>query len=253
MSTRTREYLERVVELTRRIEEQEESSTDQAAELMAKTISEDRVIHAIGTGAHSSIGAWEMLSRVGGLKCINAILDAGLSLQDGARRASVIERQLGYGLAIMEAWNVRDGSILIINPYGLNTVTIDVAMEAKRRGIPSIGVSSRAHAERVPSDHPARHPSGKNLCDLVDIHVDCHMPYGDAVLAFEGLEVPVAPISTVLTCFTLNLLVIKTVEKCLERGIEPPVGVSGNVPWTTSVKDYWERVMEKYRGRVRLQ
>jgi uncharacterized phosphosugar-binding protein len=252
MSMHTQQYLEQITELTRRIEQEEQDSLERAAELLAGTIDEDQLVHVIGTGGHSNIGAWEMFCRAGGLKCINAILDPGLSIQDGARRSSVIERQSGYGAAILEAWDVHDGSIIIINPYGMNAVTIDVALEARRRGIPSIGVSSRAHGEGIPVRHPARHPSGKNLCDVVDIHVDCHMPFGDTVLAFEDLEVPVAPVSTILMCFAVNLIVIKTVEKCLEKGIEPPLGVSGNIPWTPSIEEYWTRVTNKYKGRVRL-
>jgi len=252
MSIHTHQYLEQVTELTQRIEKEEQDSMERAAELLVKTIDEDQLVHVIGTGGHSNIGAWEMFCRAGGLKCINAILDSGLSVQDGARRSSVIERQPGYGVAILEAWDVRDGSIIIVNPYGMNAVTIDVALEAQRRSIPSIGVSSPAHAREVPLDHPARHPSRKNLCDVVDVHIDCHMPFGDAFLEFEELEVPVAPISTVLMCFTLNLLVIKTVEACLEQGIEPPLGVSGNIPWTPSIREYWNRITDRYKGRVRL-
>ena len=252
MSAYTQQYLEKVTTITREIEQQEQNSMQEAAGLLARTIREDQLVHVIGTGGHSNIGAWEMFCRAGGLKCTNAILDPGLSVQDGARRSSVIERQPGYGVAIMEAWDVRDGSIIIINPYGMNAVTIDVALEAKRRSIPSIGVSSPAHAREVPLDHPARHPSRKNLCDVVDVHIDCHMPFGDAVLSFDDLEMPVAPVSTVLMCFTLNLLVIKTVEACLEQGIEPPLGVSGNIPWTPSLKEYWTRITDRYKGRVRL-
>jgi uncharacterized phosphosugar-binding protein len=149
----------------------------------------------------------------------------------------------------LEAFEVNDGVLIIVNAYGINAMCIDVALEARRRGIPTIGVTSRAFAEKVPPDHPARHPSKKNLFEVVDVHIDCHMPFGDAVVSIEGLQQKVAPVSTLVNCFTLNLLVIRTVEKLLEKGIKPPIWTSANIPGGDQAnKEY----IKRYKGRIRL-
>ncbi|MBC7109125.1 MAG: SIS domain-containing protein [Methanomassiliicoccales archaeon] len=249
MSKYTEIYKDTVISLLQEIEEQEQEAINRAADLMAETIKKDQLIHVIGPGGHSNIGAYEMFYRAGGLVPVNAILDPGTLLSMGARRSTIIERTPEYGRAVLEAFDVDDGVLIIVNAYGINAMCIDVALEARRRGVPTIGITSRAFAEKVPPDHPARHPSKKNLFEVVDVHVDCHMPFGDAVVSIEGLQQKVAPVSTLVNCFTLNLLVIRTVEKLLAQGIIPPVWVSANVPGGDEAnKNY----IEKYKGRIRL-
>lgn len=249
MSRYTSAYKDVVVGLFEQIERGEQEAIDRAADLMAEAIKRDQLIHVIGPGGHSNIGAYEMFYRAGGLVPINAILDPGTLLSMGARRSTIIERTPGYGQAVLEAFEVNDGVLIIVNAYGINAMCIDVALEARRRGIPTIGVTSRAFAEKVPADHPARHPSKKNLFEVVDVHIDCHMPFGDAVVSIEGLRQKVAPVSTLVNCFTLNLLVIRTVEKLLEKGITPPIWTSANIPGGDQAnKEY----IKRYKGRVRL-
>jgi uncharacterized phosphosugar-binding protein len=249
MSRYTSAYKDVVVGLFEQIEREEQQAIDRAADLMAEAIKRDQLIHIIGPGGHSNIGAYEMFYRAGGLVPINAILDPGTLLSMGARRSTIIERTPGYGQAVLEAFEVNDGVLIIVNAYGINAMCIDVALEARRRGIPTIGVTSRAFAEKVPADHPARHPSKKNLFEVVDVHIDCHMPFGDAVVSIEGLQQKVAPVSTLVNCFTLNLLVIKTVEKLLEKGITPPIWTSANIPGGDQAnKEY----IKRYKGRIRL-
>jgi uncharacterized phosphosugar-binding protein len=249
MSRYTSAYKDVVVGLFEQIEREEQQAIDRAADLMVEAIKRDQLIHVIGPGGHSNIGAYEMFYRAGGLVPINAILDPGTLLSMGARRSTIIERTPGYGQAVLEAFEVNDGVLIIVNAYGINAMCIDVALEARRRGIPTIGVTSRAFAEKVPADHPARHPSKKNLFEVVDVHIDCHMPFGDAVVSIEGLQQKVAPVSTLVNCFTLNLLVIRTVEKLLEKGITPPIWTSANIPGGDQAnKEY----IKRYKSRIRL-
>lgn len=236
-------YRDTVIRLLETIEREEKTKIDKAAELMAKTIKDGKLIHAIGPGGHSNIGAVEMFSRAGGFVCVNAILDPGTMSNFGARRSSVIERTPGYGIAVLKAYNVVDGALIIVNAYGINSMTIDVALEARRKGVPTIGVTSREFSEQIPDEHPARHPSKKNLCDNVDIYVDCHMPYGDAVVTLEGLKPKVGPVSTIVNAFTLHLMVIRTAGKLLAEGITPPILASGNIP---GGDEYNSKLREKY-------
>src|SRR5690606_36035077 len=111
-----------------------------------------------------------------------------------------------------------------------NAALIDAALEARACGAFLIGVSSRRHAEGTAPDHPARHPTRKNLHDLVDIAIDTAVPIGDAVIKVPGLDDPIAAISTFAYAFALNSLVIRTVARLVERGVEVPVWRSGNAP-----------------------
>ena len=249
MVDRLKEYHDETVRLLGMIIEKERDSIDKAARLMADAIERDELIHVIGPGGHSNMGAYEMFYRAGGLVPVNAILDPGTLISMGARRSTIIERTPGYGISVLEAFDVRNGVLIIINAYGINSMCIDVALEGKRRKIPTIGVTSREFSDRVPKDHPARHPTKKNLYEVVDVHVDNHMPYGDAIIWVDDINRSVGPVSTILNSFVLNLLVIRTVEVLIERGVEPPVWVSSNVQGGDEMN---KRYLEKYVGRIRL-
>lgn len=230
MSIHTEQYRQSVSAMFAEIAADPRGSIPRAADLMASAIMADKLIHVIGTGGHSNLGAEEMFWRAGGLVPVNAILDPGTMLMFGAVRSNVVERTPGYARAVLDAYKVEDGVLIIVNAYGINAMTIDVALEAARRKIPSIGVTSRSFGDKVPAGHKARHPGGKNLHELVDVWVDSCMPYGDAIVEFEGLDQRVAPSSTLANCFTVNLLVVETVRLLLERGFAPPLWRSANLP-----------------------
>ena len=227
----------------------EYESINKAATLMSPAIARDQLIHVIGTGGHSNIGTYELFMRAGSLVPVNGILDPGTLVSLGALRSSRIERTPGYAAAVLDSFDVHDGVLVIINAYGINSLTIDTALEGRKRGIPTIGVTSPEFGDRVAHGHPARHPSGQSLYKIVDVFVNCHMPYGDAVIEFEGMPQKVAPVSTVVLSYTLNLMVIETVRLLLEKGIEPPVWVSANLPEGDEMN---RKHIRKYKGRLRL-
>jgi len=225
------DYLENLTGLMRRILLDERDATDRAAQRLADQIAADRLVHVYGPGGHSNLGSQEIFFRAGGLMHVSAILDEGTLLSSGALRSMAIERTPGYGkLVIADQRLGADDVLILVNAYGINAALIDAAIEAKRRGVFLIGVNSHEHAERSSAEHPARHPSKQNLHDLVDIAIDCKVPIGDAIVTIEGMSEKIGAISTFANAFALNNLVIRTVAKLVERGIEPPVWRSGNAP-----------------------
>jgi uncharacterized phosphosugar-binding protein len=230
---------------------QEEKSIVKAGNIMAEAIRNDKVIHVLGPGGHSNMAAEEVLWRAGGLACMNSILDAGTNLIHGGRRSLLIERTPGYAVSVMDAYDVgkTPGEVIIIaNAYGVNSMTIDAALEAKKRNVVSIGVTSRSFADVLPKEHPSRHPSGKNLYESVDIFVDNHLPYGDAIVDVDGLDQKLGPTSTFCNAFVMNLLVIETVKALKEMGVEAPIFRSANLPGGDA---YNKSLFEKYGGRCR--
>ncbi len=228
--TMTNEYYQAVQKILARIVAESDADIQRAASVLADKIQEGRKINVLGSGGHSFMGAEEMFFRAGSLQPVNAMLDAGLSLANGARRTTMIERTSGYGANLLDMYNLRQGDVLIIiNVNGINSVTIDAALEAKKRGIKVIGLTSPEFSLAVPKDVPARHASGKNLCDVADIVIDLKVPVGDAVLNCEGVDVPIGPSSSVAVTFTVNSLVCSTIKTLVERGVKPPVWKSANV------------------------
>jgi uncharacterized phosphosugar-binding protein len=71
---------------------------------------------------------------------------------------------------------------------------------------------------------------------------------GDAVVDIDGLHQKMGPTSTYVNAFTINLLMMRTVEKLLEQGVTPPVWTSANLPEGDKLNQEYEK---KYMSRVR--
>ncbi len=249
MSKTSGVYRDVIIDLISAIEREEQASIDQAADILAKRVQADGLIHVIGTGGHSNLAAEEVLWRAGGLAAVNPLLDAGTNLIHGAKRSNYIERTPGYAKGVLDSYEITSGdALIIVNAYGINAMTIDCALECQRRGVTSIGITSKSFADSVPVGAPSRHPSGQKLYELVDVFIDSHLPLGDSVVEVAGLQQKMGATSTYVNAFAVNLLMIRTVEKLLAMGITPPIWTSANLPNGDSLNQKYEA---QYLPRVK--
>lgn len=224
-------YYAEVTRILSRIVSEEAKNIREAAAVLADCVERGKLIHVFGTGGHSYMAGEEMFYRAGGLQPLNAILDSGISLANGARRSTLVERTPGYAKAVLDTYGVAEGeAIVLVNVNGINSLTIESATECRKRGLKVIAVTSKEFSRSIPSGAPARHPSNKNLFELADIVIDVHIPAGDALLTLPGVRSRVAAGSTVGIAFALNALVAETVSLLSDRGVEPPLWVSANLP-----------------------
>lgn len=243
------QFLERIQALIQRIHDEEKEAIARAARLLADHIKQDKIVYVYGPGGHSNLGSQEIFYRAGGLIHVSAILDEGTLISGGALRSTALERTPGYARIVLDDYGLKaDDLLIIVNAYGINSATIDTALEARRRGIKTIGVTSVEHSGKTPADHVARHPSKKNLYELVDIALDCKVPLGDAVVELAGLKQKVAPISTIANAFVLHSLTSTAIELLLEENIVPPVWISGNV---AGGDEFNAPFLERMKGRIK--
>jgi len=242
-------YYQAVQDLLEEINRCEMGNIEKGAEVMAEALATGHGVFVIGPGLHSYMAAEEMFYRAGGLVPIRPILEPSFSGSFGALRCTRLERTPGIAPRILQEYGLGPGDVLIIhNTYGINAASIDSALEARRLGAVTVGITSRAYSQAAPSDHPARHPSRRNLYELVDILIDSHVPPGDGVVSFREFPQKVGPVSTLAMAYILNLLVVLTVEKLLERGVHPEIWQSGN---TEGGDEFNRKFLEKYRGKIR--
>lgn len=228
MSRGTDELFSHVEELFHTIRTESAESIDRAATALADAIEADAIIHIGGAGGHSQIPAMEMFYRAGGLANVSIIFGPGLGLFDGR---PCLERVPGMGRLTMAYQDVRpDDVVIVCNYYGMNAATIDMAIAAKERARTVIGITSTAFAEHTPDGFVARHPSGKNLSDIVDIVIDTHTSVDEQVVAVPGVEQRVGVASSLASCLIIQMLSIRTVELSAERGIEAPLFMCANIP-----------------------
>jgi len=223
---------------------EERENIEKASDIISKKIAEGKLLYIFGTGGHSIMAGEELFKRAGGLALISPIFFPGVSLVTGLSSNTRVERVPGIAKFVMESHGLKEGDVLIINnAAGINALTIDAALLAKERGITVIGIVSKEFANNVPPGHEARHPSNKNLHEVSDVSIDIKVPLGDAVIDIEGLEQKTAPISTINIAFVLHSLIIRVIEKLLQKGIQPPVWRSANIPGGT---EYNKNISDKY-------
>lgn len=224
-------YLDTIKANLDRVKKEQAENIRKAAELMADAVANDRLISVYGGGGHTTLVMGEMFFRAGGFANINPIMETGLSVFNQALKYLELERIENYGSAIMRYYNLQKDDVLIIfHNIGINAATIDAAMEAKKAGAKIIAVSSSYWQNEMPKDHFIRHSNGKNLFDYADVAIDDYNPVGDAAVMVPGCETSIAPISNVVDFTIAHWLEIECVRLCVERGIEPPLWSSANVP-----------------------
>lgn len=223
----------------------EEEAILKAADLLSDKVIEGRLVNIYGAGGHSAIAAMEIFWRAGGIAQINAMFPAGTNIVSANPTTAKLE---GYAPYILNFYDVyKDDVLILVNFYGLNIVSVDVALEAKKRGVQLITVNAHKFAQKVPDDFIWRHPSKKNINDLADVAIDNHVPYPDAILKIPGVPEEVAPTATTLTCFTLNLMMAETIRLIKEKGGTPDIWVSNNIP---GCDEHNKPIHDKYRGRI---
>src|SRR5262249_61769090 len=95
--------------------------------------------------------------------------DASIVGTNGLRALLHLEKYEGYSEEIMKGFRFgpRD-AFIVISTSGIRPVIVEMAMGARRRGMPVIAVCSRMHCEQ---STPA-HSSGKKLIDVADVVID---------------------------------------------------------------------------------
>jgi len=238
-------YHAKIQEILQAIASEEKENIAAAADCLARTVMDGRLINVFGAGGHSAIAAMEIFWRAGGLVQVNAMFPPGTNIVNSNPTLAKIT---GAAPFILNFYRVHKGdTLIVVNFYGLNPVSVDVAMEAKQRGVTLITVNSAQFAAKVPDDFRWRHPSKKNIHELADIRVDNHVPYPDAVLQADGVDEYFCPTATTATCFTMNLIMAETIGLLARRGHKPDIWISNNIP---GCDEHNTPFVEKYRGRV---
>jgi len=224
-------YFEKLLPLLAKINRTQGANIAAAANLLYEQIRKDGLIHVFGVGGHSFIGSEEFFWRAGGLANVSPIFDFSLGLFGGGIKSTMLERLDGYGERVIRSRHLGPEDLLIITSlYGMNACTLDAALTAKKAGCKVIGISSQSFAGSTPRNFPARHRSNKNLYEVADVHIDNHIPKSEGLVKLKKYPQIIGSASNTLQCFCINWLVVETIRKCLDNGVEPPVWTSANIP-----------------------
>lgn len=224
---------------------EETSSQDEilaaASRRTAESLRSGGVLHVFGSG-HSMLPAIDATFRAGGLAPVHLLHDPSLAPWEPTR-VSRVERLPGYGTAIVDLQDLRQGEVLVVLSHsGINPVPVELAQRARERGLCVVAITSRRHSLASAS----RHPDGLRLLDVADLVLDTGAPEGDVALTLpDGTET--GPTSTILATMLLHALAIGAMEQLIADGAAPPVLRSMNRADGDATN---ERVLAPFRGRL---
>lgn len=232
-------YLEAVQALqTRVIAEQQETMAAVAAR-MAETIAADGRLFVFGTG-HSHLLAEEAFYRAGGLAPVVPILSPMLMLHADPERGSRLERSEGLATPLLDWYQPQAGEMLFIfSNSGVNRLPVEMALEAKARGLTVVAVISRAYARQAPLS-----TLGKRLDEVADLVLDNGGAPGDGLLSLNGSGWRVGPTSTIVGALIWNALVAETAARLRAQELEVPVFASLNME---GAAEHNAALLEKWR------
>jgi uncharacterized phosphosugar-binding protein len=247
------EYLSAAQAILERIRATQLAAIAAAAQICVDSIAAGGLVHLFGTG-HSRIPVEEIFPRHGSFPGFHPIVELSLTYHNqvvganGQRQAMFLERIEGFGEVILRnfVFGPHD-SFMIFSNGGVNSVVIDVALGARRRGMPVIAVVSLAHCQAS----APRHSSGKRLPDIADVTIDNCSPAGDALVRVPGLAYPVGPGSTIGYAVVVNMLKCLVAAELTRRGQPPLVLTSGVLIGSQESAELFERTYDDYRSRVR--
>jgi uncharacterized phosphosugar-binding protein len=244
------QYRNRIGEVVGKIWETQMGNIEKASAVMAETIARGGLVHMFGSG-HSVLPVQDMFPRYGSFPGFRPLMDMRLMWTNvigsgGAKGLLWLERREGYAQVLFENEPIRAGDVMLVFSHGgLNAVGIEVLMEAKKRGLTTVAITSLDNYRKRESTHS----SGKKLPDVADIVIDNCTPAEDALVKIDGWKAPVAAGSTVAFITIAMAIVAQVAAETSKRGLTPPVFVSPNVVGISPGE--MNRVYAEYEAKLR--
>jgi len=245
------DYFEQAQAIISRVRDNEMGAIEKAADICANSIAGGGLVHLFGTG-HSRIFVEEMFPRHGSFAGFHPIVELSLTFHNpvvganGQRQAMFLEHVEGFGKIILRNFVLKEPDcFLIFSNSGVNEVVIEVAMEAKKKGLPVIAVVSKDHC----LNSAPKHSSGMRLPDVADVTIDNGTPAGDALVKIDGLEDLVGPGSTIGGGAVTNALKVEIADRLTKMG-QPPLVLTSSYFLGEASKKRFDDVYDDYRSRV---
>jgi uncharacterized phosphosugar-binding protein len=235
-----------------RIETTQTENIRWAAEVMADSIEAGRWVHTFGCG-HATIPVEEMYPRIGGFVGFHPMVELPLTFftrivgEMGVHQFLFLERAEGFGVEIMKGYDFDPRDCMwIFSHSGINNVNIDVALEAKERGLKVIAYGAAAAAR----GKQTRHSCGQTIFEIADIVVDSCAPAEDASVPLKNHFDKVGPVSTMAFITCVWMTVCTVAEILADRGVKLFIHPSHNVPGDTTAHERLDAALAEYKRRI---
>ncbi len=246
-----KQWLKNARDVMDKIEQTQMENINKAALAMADTIEAGRWVHTFGCG-HATLPIEEMYPRIGGFVGFHPMVELPLTFftrivgEMGVHQFVFLERVEGYGVEIMKGYNFDSRDIMwLFSHSGINNVNIDVALEAKKRGMKVIVFGSAEAAK----GKKTRHSCGKTIFDIADIVVDSCAPIEDASVPLKNHKDKIGPVSTMAFVTTVWMTITTVAEILADRGVKLYIHPTHNAGDDTA-KQRLDEALAEYKKRI---
>ena len=238
------QYFEAIQNLQLRVLESQRANLLLAAGRMAESVQAGGRIFLFGSG-HSHLLAEEAFYRAGGLAAATPVFSSALMLHEDAHLSSRLERTPGVAAGLLERYRPVPGELLFVySNSGVNHLPVELALDAKKRGLFVVSISSLEYAKIAPQS-----ALGTRLDLVADLALDNGGLPGDGLVQLEGSDWRVGPSSTILGALLWNSLVVECIAILQSRGLDSdklPVFASlnmrGAAEHNAALLDEWRRI-----------
>lgn len=223
-----------------------------SASIMANSIAAERWVHTFGCG-HATLPVEEMYPRIGGFVGFHPIIELPLTFftritgEMGIHQFLFLERAEGFGREIMKGYNFDQRDTLwLFSHTGINPVNIDIALEAKAKGMKVVVCGSVGES----GGRTTRHTCGKTLFELADVLIDSCAPLQDASVPLKNHRDYVGPVSTMAFVTVVWMTVTTVAEILADRGVKLHIHPSHNIPGDTTARERLDEALAQYKRRI---
>lgn len=242
----SKEYYREMKEVLDSIENTQQENIEKSADIIVNSLINDGIWHLFDTGhmlMHEAIG------RSGGMMAIRPVR-VTMNVDNPTRKRSNVDKEDIYltqidGLAefIVRKANMESGDVLIIGSVsGIDKLPVQMAIEAKKRGIRTIGITSVEYSKHLNSHHP----SGKKLFEVCDSVIDNCGNIGDTLVYIDKLDRSMCPSSGLAASYIIWAIQCEVVERLILLDKEPSMYTSNHVSGALKANRIaWERYEEQ--------
>lgn len=223
------EYPRKIREILDHLVQTQLPAVEKAADLVAESLAHGGVVYCSEIG-HGIQG--DFINRAGGMFAIkpftfnfNVHAPEPGSRKPSPAASAHADRELESVRLAVKSANLRPGDVMVVaSVSGRNSKPIELALACREKGLKVIGFTSLAYTAKIKS----LHPSGKKLCDAVDVVIDNGAPYGDAAVDIAGFTAKLLPVSGVSMAVIGWMIWGRVMEKMAAAGNPPTVAISVN-------------------------
>lgn len=236
-------YFASVIGMLDQISRSQAAAIEQAAQAVFRSLSGGGMLYLFGTG-HAHLLAEELFYRAGGLARVCAILDERLMLHVSASESTQWERRAGIAKELLDSCPTRAGDVMLIaSNSGRNSAPVEMAVEARARGMFTIAVTNLRHSRQA----AAANQHGLKLYEAADLVIDTLGMVGDACVDI-GPGLTMGATSTVAGAAIVQAIACRAGELAVLSGNPLETFTSSNVPGGDLAN---EALIARYRGVIR--